>query len=689
VNDEPEGTYQKLGHPAERIGLAAVAALGLEAVLPSTGAPGWVLPASEIVASAGAAVVTWGYTGRKLFPAYMAALGAFLGGWTAWAGVSGLWHWSTFGGFLTGMATLVPLGVAAWHGRKPKAAPADPFMITAVPEPLMITPEPDDNEVQRGLFATMFAAFGIYAGTRIGDDGEQEVIPVTVSELTEERWGRKVRITLPRSGKVTIEDFRAKARNFEVALKAQEGAVMFENGATSSDVIMKVREQDGMAGTRLLTPEVRSRTCTEDVVVGVQEDGSYLKVPVREVHIMIVGSTGSGKSNLVNVLIAQLASCVDTVIWAIDMKGGRAIKPWFQAWEEGRTGTPPIDWIATTRAEAEMMIEAVISATGARMTSGVGRNKIKPTAGRPQIILVCDEMADLFSDISGTRGDVGEEAKTNTWFIKQGVEVTRKGRSEAVTTIWASQRGTTSAGGSTDMKANIDVRFALRPSQESELQWIVPDLPHLAARQLTFLAQTPGVGMMGRGPRASQPSKFLWHDHIDDVCGEDEDNPLCPPECPVYQTEIDTAPVRPRLDVMTARALGTDYAQRWARAQRDGVLRVPAMALSAGSALNGYGGDSGSDDFDAIIKGAGLEDPDKNVHPGRIRMREVLAARPNGASVRVLMDILEQEGIGVVRETVHKWLREDRTAELAHHPKFRCWMAGPGPNYSSPDGDDD
>jgi hypothetical protein len=136
---------------------------------------------------------------------------------------------------------------------------------------------------------------------------------------------------------------------------------------------------------------------------------------------------------------------------------------------------------------------------------------------------------------------------------------------------------------------------------------------------------------------------------------------------------------------MTAQALGVNYAQRWVRAQRDGVLKVPALALSGGSAMHGYSGEP-RDDFDAIVKG--LEDPEKDVHPAKIRMREILAARANGASVKVLMDILEQEGIGVTRETVHRWLREDRAAELAHHPKFRCWMAGPGPNYSS-EGDDD
>jgi hypothetical protein len=673
VNDEPGGAYRKHGHPAETIGLAAVLALGLEAVLPSAGAPGWVLPASEIIASSGAAIVTWGFTGRRLFPAYMAALGGFLGGWTAWAGSSGLWHWSTFSALLMGMAALVPAGVAAWHRRNPAPAP-EPLMLQAVPEVLQLAPEPDENEVQRKLFAEMFADFGITAGKHPLTD---EDVPVDVYELTEERWGRQVRVRLPKGGKVTIEDFRARARNFEVCLEAQEGAVMFEFGATSSELVMKVRERDGLAATARLTPELRSRTVTEDLIIGIQEDGSYLKLPIREVHVMIVGTTGAGKSNLLNVIIAQLAHCVDTVIWAIDMKGGRAIAPWFQAWEEGRVQAPPIDWIATTRSEAEMMMNAVVTATETRMRSKVGRSKITPTAGRPQIILLCDEMADLFGDAKGVRSEIGEDAKSQQWFIRRGGDVTQKGRSEAVTTVWASQRGTTSMGASTDMKANIAVRIALRPGQLSELNWIVPDLPSLAGRQLAFLANTPGVGMMGRGPKASQPTKFLWHDHVDGVCGADEDHPACPPECPVYQTEIETAPVRPRLDQLTAEALGTDYSQRWVRAQRDGILNVPVMALSAGSARHGY---SESARFEEVLQGSGFADPDKDEHPAKIRMRDLLAAHQDGISVVKLIRVLAEEGIGVDRGTVHRWLREDREGGLVHHPRYRCWKTGPGPN---------
>lgn len=672
MQEGPEGSYQKYGHPAETIGLAAVAALGLEAVLPSTGAPGWALPAAEIISATGTAVVTWSFTGKKAFPAYMAGLGWFLGGWTAWAQAAGMWHWGTISGFLAGMAALVPAGVLAWHRRHGRPEPQ--LALSAVPEPLMIEPEPDENEIQMMKFAMMFADFGITAGK---DPYTDQDVPVNVTSLSEERWGRLVHITLPLHGKLTVEDFTARARNFEVALQAQQGAVTFDIGATSREVVMKVRERDGLQLSGRLTPDLRAKTVNEAFVAGFQEDGSHLRMSVREAHWLLVGITGSGKSNLINLLIAQLANCVDTVVWMIDMKGGRAGKPWFQAWSEGRAEAPAIDWLATTRAEAQEMMTALVTASQVRAESGVGGDKITPSAGLPQIILICDEMADLMGDATAPAGsELGEEEKSNNWFTKKGTLVTQKGRSEAVASIWATQRGTNGMSGSGDMKSNMDVAIALKPKKLADLQYVIPDAPALASKQLQYLCRTPGVGMVARGAEVSQVTKFLRHGHVDGECGQDPANPRCVPGCDIYQTSLEVGPVRPRLDQLTATALGTAYSQRWVRAQEKGIIRVPERVLSGGSPSYGY---SDSAHFEDVIKG--LEDPERVVHPGHTRMLELLSARGvQGASASMLMGILEEEGVAPARETLHRWLREDRDAGAVHHPSFRRWVTGPGPN---------
>jgi hypothetical protein len=47
---------------------------------------------------------------------------------------------------------------------------------------------------------------------------------------------------------------------------------------------------------------------------------------------------GSGKSGILNVIIAALAACEDVVIWGIDLKGGTELRPW----------TPSLGRLATT-----------------------------------------------------------------------------------------------------------------------------------------------------------------------------------------------------------------------------------------------------------------------------------------------------------------------------------------------------
>jgi hypothetical protein len=66
-------------------------------------------------------------------------------------------------------------------------------------------------------------------------------------------------------------------------------------------------------------------------------------------HALFAGTTGSGKSGGLNVLMATLAACDDVVIWAIDLKNGMDPSPW----------APCIDRLATSADEA------VVSPSGA------------------------------------------------------------------------------------------------------------------------------------------------------------------------------------------------------------------------------------------------------------------------------------------------------------------------------------
>jgi hypothetical protein len=320
-----------------------------------------------------------------------------------------------------------------------------------------------------------------------------------------------------------------------------------------------------------------------------------------------------------------------------------------------------------------------------RSKSGIGGNKIIPTPSLPQICLIVDETAIIFGSERGTRFELGEGARTNTEFIRKEDEVLQTGRSEAIAGVFATQRGTNSMAGSGDSKANLTMRVALKPATLAELQYVIPDVPGFAAKQLKYLCTTPGVGLVAQGASVSGITKFLHHDHIDGECGKDHARPHCAPGCPVYGTALDTGNIRPALDMMTATSLGEPYANRWRRAADAGIIRVPAAALSGGRITP-----IDIDAFDEIV--SGMPDPEKELHPDRIRYRQFLAQRGAlGATPRVILDYLEEQGLSdgrdaqengshtVTRETLQRWLSADAADGIVHNLDLGRWKFGPGP----------
>ena len=581
-------------HTADTVVLLGSGVFAAVAVLPGRGVPGWAIPA--IVAVAGIVVCLSVFSSNRNggpLSVYALCFGLAAGGWAAWAEATKVWHAVTIAAWLLGMIVFVPWGALA--------------VLAAHRQPVpQIGPAEEDPEAERrremARFETMFAEAG------------QEGVQVT--DLKEERSGRVLKLALPASGKVTLASLQGTQNGFEVTLRAQPGAVEFAHGSHSGEVVMRVREKYVLNEVRELPPELRATTVRDPFAIGIQEDGSTLKITIRELHMFIVGTTGAGKSNLINLIIAQLASCVDTVIWVIDMKGGRTARPWVQAWADGSTEAPAIDWVATTREEAAMMMQAFLHAIDTRMNSSVGGSKITPSASMPQIIMICDETADLLGIMRGRRAAVGEEGTTNTQFIEWAETIAQKGRSEAGSSVWATQRATNDMAGSGTLKSLCKLRIALGASTEGDLRWVIPDARN-AQKMLAVMEDIPGVGVAAVRKKSSMLTKFYFLDHIEGQCSED-DNEGCVPACPVLRASIETGRRRPQLDRMTAVSLGPNYAQRW-QAERAGHL-----VQRQGGAATAVA-DIDISDFEDIMARGGIKDTEAGVNPIQVRYREILA----------------------------------------------------------------
>lgn len=638
-------------HVTETVLLLGAGAFAGTAVLPRAGVPGWAMPATWMILGVIASFTIWAATGSGAFSAHGFFFGLFLGTWTIWAEAAHLWHAiviMTLGG---GTLVFIPWGAKVW----PRAVPV------AAARARIQEEQEADNQAELDRWDTLFAEHGCKG--------------VQTLQVTEERAGRVLRLQLPRSGGVTITTLENAAGNIEVSCHLKPGAVEFLHGEHSADIIMRLRERDVLADKVYLKPEHRATTIRRPFAVGVQEDGSIAQITLRELHAMIIATTGGGKSNLINVILAQLSGMVDVIVWVIDMKGGRVAKPWLRPWIEGKTGGPVIDWVATTREEAALMMTAFVAMVDYRMHSGIGGSKITPKPDMPQIVLICDEMADLFGSMKGPKASEG--ATTNNQFIAMGETVTQKGRSEAAATVWASQRGVNSMAGSGDMKANCKLRIMLGTTDENEARYVNAN-NYTAQKRSAAMLDTPGAGVITEGKKSSLLTKFFYLDHPADPDSGIEDATLCDdgcvPACPVYRVAMETGDRRPRLDRGSAAAGGNAYARRWDRARESNL--VPAGGVTATLVQ-----DADPGRFDEVMAEGGMPDPDARLPLARKRMREILAARGvQGSQPNLLHAQLQQEGFAEVRETIQRWLKLDAEIGICHRADFGRWKIGPDPD---------
>lgn len=582
-----------------------------------------------VLAGLAVAAVSLGITDNGWFATSIAAWSVVLPGWLLYARIShqpfssgSLVALLVIGVLLTGWTYLTYAGLIVMRWR----AKAN-----------------DDDHARRAVmtrWAAMFAGLGV--------DG------VTATADKEGRGGRVVTLMLPASGRVTIRHLHGLVDGVAAALHLQPGSVRFEQGSHAAEVVMHLDVADILAEEVLFPRQAGAITVTKPFPVGVSGSGAEATILWREAAILIVGVRGAGKSNLLNVLIAQLTRCTDVVVFGIDLAGGRLFAPWIRPWINGACERPAVDWVATTREEAHLLLTAVDAVVAARDSSLIGGSKIEPTPDLPQIVVICDEVTDILgSDVP--RSDQG--ATSNYEFAALMGRLVRKSRKAAVEVALATQRGTVTMLGSGDLKSQMDTRISLGSVSEADARSVMPD--DTAAARLIAALQHPGTGTVWRrGQRGVEPVKFYRLD------------PAVPADLNRIHALAEVAGhTRPAPDPLAQQAMGDGYTRRWERSElyqrvaadspaADELRQLPHPMKPAPPPVPlAQDADQNADEFRAMLERAGMlsERPDP-----RGRMYALLAELPQfGLSVVEIGSKLTAEGIGVARETIHGWLRED------------------------------
>jgi S-DNA-T family DNA segregation ATPase FtsK/SpoIIIE len=257
-----------------------------------------------------------------------------------------------------------------------------------------------------------------------------------IASVVVDTWGWTARVIL-RKG-TTVAHAIARIPDIESGLELRPGSVrVFPDGKHANRLVMRVVETEPLAEP-IPWPGPAIRSVTQPAEIGISEDGRPVRVLLLRRNVLIGGIAGSGKSGILNVIIATLAACRDVRLWGVDLKGGMELGPWEGCFER----------IATTPQEATRLFRDAVTELDSRAArmAAEGKRLWEPTPGDPALVIIIDEHAELPDE---AHDDADSAA--------------RRGRAVAVNLISATQRPTQAAMGErTAVRSQMDVRICLR-----------------------------------------------------------------------------------------------------------------------------------------------------------------------------------------------------------------------------------
>lgn len=283
------------------------------------------------------------------------------------------------------------------------------------------------------------------------------------------KTGYSLQVLLPPGGKRWTD---IKSRTLELAADADldEGCgVQVRKGKSARRVILDITTVNVFAETIDMPADYSKRSINEPITIGMKADGALAQIMLRWFCGILIGQTGSGKSNMLTVLICQLLRCDDVLIFGIDPNGGKAFKPFLRPWlQAGREGRPAIEWVAPDGAEGDderawalvqFLISAIPRRAGAyeQLMAEHDDDKIPVSHKVPQILLITDETANLSRR------------------VKAGlVELSNRSRSVSIRQLTCALRAIDKGGDGipTDLLAQGRVRIGMDVQDDAELAYL-------------------------------------------------------------------------------------------------------------------------------------------------------------------------------------------------------------------------
>jgi hypothetical protein len=268
---------------------------------------------------------------------------------------------------------------------------------------------------------------------------------VVVQGAEHDAHGMTLRVRLP-VGTIP-ERVAGRLRELDGAFRVRRGATRLEPVSERADLlVIRVNVRDPLDPPRPW-PGPASAGPEAPIALGPYEDSRPATAPIINVHWLLSGPTGSGKSFAQRVILAGLVTRPYVVTWGVDVaKAGVQFSPY----------EPALDWLATEPGDAVRMLKALLAMQRARArwmrSEGLTEWPVSPD--HPQLVVVFDEVSNLMT-IAGVPELLEECSKLV--------------REQGITLVLATQSSTGAAlGDSVVLRRQLTVRLGMKSRERDD-----------------------------------------------------------------------------------------------------------------------------------------------------------------------------------------------------------------------------
>ncbi|CAM5659636.1 hypothetical protein [Streptomyces avidinii] len=447
-------------------------------------------------------------------------------GWTTWAIATGPLTWSALG-------SLAVIGVGMGAAARSVGLYEEARELEAIAAA--------ERQVARELSAGRRAIAAEWV------DRIERVCHITIRVLAVETWptgaGFTIDAELP-SGGTTYDRIAAESARLAADARLPHGCTAIASrGIDQGRVLIDVTTVNVLEQETPYPDGYGPLSIHTGIPWGYRTNAEEICAYLREQCALVVGPTGSGKSNMIHVILAGFARAEDMLTWVIDLNAGGAGLPWVRpamTADPDKEVRPGIDWLASTHTEALLMLEAALRVGLHRkqayqdLMAKANTDLLPISPEIPQIMLVIDEGAEILASSDPQMRILA----------KKILEVIRMLRSAGIRTVLTALGATGSVLGNLMIRREGKVRVALTGGETEgmDLAKLFPGTRGLRVDQAPY----KGAGFMGtpESPAALFKTWRILPNQIRDIVHATSDR-------------------HPRLDAISAQAAGPDYTHRW------------------------------------------------------------------------------------------------------------------------------